>query len=55
MFSKIYLIHTIYVYKSFLTALGKGLRKNIKKRWEIGKRKWNMNTEYEIEKVKQSR
>ena len=48
MFSKnIYIIHIIYVYKSFPTALyEKGLRKNIKKKkkrrdGEIGKHKLN--------------
>ena len=46
----------IYIYKSFSTTLDKDLRKNIKKQTnkqkrdgEIGKHKWNGNTEYEVE------
>ena len=39
----VYIIHTIYVYiyayKSFSTMLGKDLRKNVKKKREIGKHK----------------
>ena len=46
-------MHTIYVYKSFSTTLDKGLRK---KKREIGKQtKWNGSTEYEIEKMEQTR
>ena len=49
-----------YIYKSFFTMLDKGLRKNNnnnnKKETEIGKQtEWNRNTEYEIEKVKETR
>ena len=60
MFSKICIIHIyIYVYNRFSTILGKGLRKNIKKKkrrdGEIGEHKWNGSTEYEIEKEKQTR
>ena len=47
----------IYVYKSFSTTFNKGLRKTSKK-WrdgEIGERKWKGSTEYEIEKVEQTR
>ena len=45
MFSKIYIIQTVYIYihKSFSTMLDKGLRKNIKQKsdGEIGKQtKW---------------
>ena len=38
-----YIIRILYilVYKSFSTTLDKGLRKNIKKRGEIGKHKLN--------------
>ena len=54
-----YIIHTVYIHvnKSFYTTLGKGLRKNIKKkREEIKKLENKLNeTEYEIEKVKQTR
>ena len=54
-----YIIHTIYIYvnKSFYTTLGKGLRKNIKKKREEMKKLENTlnETEYEIEKVKQTR
>ena len=41
MFSKIYIIHVIYVYvyKSFSTTLDKGLRKNIRKKKEMEKMK----------------
>ena len=52
----------IFMYKSFSTTLDKGLRKNIKKKkeekrkdGEIGEHKWNGSTEYETEKVKQTR
>ena len=47
----------IYVYKSVSTMLDKGLRKHKKKReGEIEKQtKWNGSTEYDIEKVKQTR
>ena len=39
MFSKIYIIHTVYIYihKSFSTMLDKGLRKNIKNKRNDGK------------------
>ena len=59
MFSKIYIVHAIYiqVYKSFSIVLDKGLRKNKQKRdGEIGKQtKGNGSTEYAIERVKQTR
>ena len=55
-------MHTIYVYKSFSTTLDKGLRKNLEKKGKDGEvgnwrtqTKWNGSTEYEIEKVKQTR
>ena len=59
MFSKIHIIHTvfIYVYKSF-TILDKAWERTSKKRrdGEIGKQaKLNGSAEYEIEKVKQTR
>ena len=53
-------IFYVYVYKSFSTRLDKVLRKNIKRKkrerdGEIGKQaKWNGNTGYEVEKVKQT-
>ena len=54
-----YIIHTIYIYvnKSFYTTIGKGLIKNIKKKREEMKKLENKlnETEYEIEKVKQTR
>ena len=53
-----YIFYTyIYVYKSFSTALDKCLRKTSTK-WrdgEIGEHKWKGITEYEIEKVEQTR
>ena len=49
----------IYVYKSFSTTLDEGLRKNTLKKRRDGENekqtKWNGSTEYEIEKVKQTR
>jgi len=62
MFSKIYILYIlcICIQKLFYYACNKGLRKNIKKKkrksGEIEKQtKWNGSTEYEIEKVKQTR
>ena len=56
MFSKIYIIHTIYIYihKSFSTMLDKGLRKNIKKKrdGEIGKHKLNEMVALSMKKKK---
>ena len=59
MFSKIHIIHTvfIYLYKSF-TTLDKAWERTSKNRrdGEIGKQaKLNGSAEYEIEKVKQTR
>ena len=47
----------IYVYKSFSTKLDRGLRKKFKKKdGETGKQtNWNQSTEYEIEKVRQTK
>ena len=46
----------MYVYKSFLTILDKGLKTQKKRDGEIGEQtKWNGSAEYEIEKMKQTR
>ena len=53
---KLYIICIIHTKKSFSTTFDKGLRNNKKKETEIGKQtKWNVSTEYKIEKVKQTR
>ena len=60
--SKIYILYIfVLVYKSFSATLDKGLRKNIKRKKKVEEMeklkntKWNESTEYESEKVKQTK
>ena len=59
MFSKLYISYILFIYmytKAFPICFIKVWERTLKKKRKIGKQtKWNRSTEYEIEKMKQTR